>query len=376
MPVSGSGVTISFPCASAIVRWCVWGVAPSGHLLFSRPAGDGWSLIAATFDIRRGVLSGPETVLAVDVPVGYATPAAGTLAGDLYYLAGSPRTDRRVFLVDRRGNEESAGFEPGSWIDVAASPDGQRIAANWWNGAIRTVWVSDLTSGGATQVTFDGDRFGPAWSPDGSRIAFTYFPLTAIGREATSMWWIAADGRTEPEPIGNRMQAYPAGFSPDGATLYFRYLRGAETGADIWTVDLSSAEHDARPVLATRAEETQHAPSPDGRWLAYETDASGRSEIRIGRLPDVSDPVQVTVGGGEIVGWRSDGLRFYYRDATTVWEVVIGPEGVVLDSRVAAFPLPDRTVAADVMPDGERLVVVQGGAMYSELIVRQGVLAR
>ena len=90
----------------------------------------------------------------------------------------------------------------------------------------------------------------------------------------------------------------------------------------------------------------------------------------------MSDPVQVTVGGGSIVGWRGDGQRFYYRDATTVWEVAVGPAEVSPASRVAAFALPDRTVYADIMPDGERLVVVQGGPMYSELIVRQGVLTR
>jgi serine/threonine-protein kinase len=349
-------------------------LAPSGHLLFTRRAGDGWSLIAAPFDVRRGILSGPETVLAIDVPVGYATPAAGTLAGDVYYLAGSPRTDRRVFLMDRGGREEPAGFEPGSWISVAASPDGRRIAANSWDGARRTIWVSDLTS--ATRVTFDEDRFGPTWSPDGNQIAFTYFPRNAVGREATSMWWTGADGRGEPEPIGSRMNAYPSGFSPDGTTLYFRHLTGSESGADIRSVDLRSPEHEDRPLLATRADEGLSTPSPDGRWLAYETDASGRSEIRIGRLPGVSDPVQVTVGGGSIVGWRGDGQRFYYRDATTVWEVAVGPAEVSPASRVAAFALPDRTVSADIMPDGERLVVVQGGPMYSELIVRQGVLTR
>jgi serine/threonine protein kinase/Tol biopolymer transport system component len=352
-------------------------LAPSGYLLFARATARGWSLIGAPFDAPRGVIDGPETVLAADVPVAYATGAAGTLSGDLYYLAGGARSDRRVEMLDRTGATTSAGLEPGSWVHARLSPDGRRIAANRWNGAVRTLWVSDLEGGTATQLTFeDGDRFVPRWSPDGRRIAFTYFPPNAAGRASTSMWWISSDGRGEPEPIGNLMSAYPAGFSPDGGTLYFRYITQTETRTDLWSADLTREEAELRPLLATRANEDDPSPSPDGRWLAYTSDASGQDEIRIARLPDVSDPVQVTAGGGSIVGWRGDGRRFYYRVGTTIWELGVGPERVSTNPPVAAFAVPAETVSAEITPDGQRMVVVRGGPMVSELVVRQGVLAR
>jgi hypothetical protein len=91
---------------------------------------------------------------------------------------------------------------------------------------------------------------------------------------------------------------------------------------------------------------------------------------------DVSDPVQVTAGGGSIVGWRGDGRRFYFRVGTTIWELEVGPERVATSPPVAAFTVSAETVSAEVTPDGQRLVVARGGPMYSELVVRQGVLAR
>jgi len=352
-------------------------LAPSGYLLFSRATARGWSLIGAPFDPRRAVIDGPETVLAADVPVGYATQAAATLSGDLYYIARAPRSDRRVEVLDRTGTTRPVGLEAGSWLNATVSPDGRRIVANRFNGGARTLWVSDLEGGTATQLTFeDQDRFRPRWSSDGRRVAFTYFPQNAAGRESTSMWWMASDGRADPEPIGNLMNAYPGGFSPDGGTLYFEYSNGTETRADLWSADLTQQEAGLRPLLATRAMEVDPSPSPDGRWLAYRTDTSGQEEIRIARLPDLEDPVQVTTGGGSMVGWRSDGRRLYYREGTTIWELEVGPEGVSANPPVAAFTVPAETVWAEVTPDGLRLVVVRGGPMDSELVVRQGVLAR
>ena len=134
------------------------------------------------------------------------------------------------------------------------------------------------------------------------------------------------------------MEAYPGGFSPDGGTLYFRSLTGTETRADLWSADLTPPEAELRPLLATRADETDPTPSPDGRW--------------------------------------GDGGRFYYREGTNVWEVEVGPERVSTNPPVAAFTLPAETVGASITLDGQRLVIVRGGPMYSELVVRQGVLAR
>jgi serine/threonine-protein kinase len=352
-------------------------LAPSGFLLFSKATGRGWSLVAAPFDARRAVIDGAERVLAADVPVALATPAAGTLSGDLYYIAGASRSDRRVEVLDRTGVSTAAGLEPDAWLSARVSPDGRQVAANLWNGAVRTIWVWELEGGTATQLTFeDRGGFGQRWSSDSRRIAFTSFPRNAAGRESTTMWWLSSDGRGDPEPIGNLMEAYPGGFSPDGSTLYFRHLTGTATRADLWSADLTLPEAELRPLLATRADETDPTPSPDGRWLAYQTDVSGQDELRIARLPDVADPVQVTAGGGDIVGWRGDGRRFYYREGRTVWEVEVGLDRVSANPPVAAFTLPAETVGASITPDGQRLVVVRGGPMYSDLVVRQGVLAR
>ena len=93
------------------------------------------------------------------------------------------------------------------------------------------------------------------------------------------------------------------------------------------------------------------------------------------RLPGATDQVQVSTEGGTPIGWRADGLRFYYRDDGGVWEVVVGPDGPDVASAQLVFPAEDSWRSVSIYPDGERLVVVRGGNLYSDLVVRQGALS-
>ena len=90
-------------------------LTPTGHLLFSRQEGAAWSIAAAPFDATTASVTGEVTVLSRDVPVRYATPAAASAAGDVFYIAGSPRSDRRVVIVDRSGAERDIRVPQGAW---------------------------------------------------------------------------------------------------------------------------------------------------------------------------------------------------------------------------------------------------------------------
>jgi hypothetical protein len=99
---------------------------------------------AAPFDATTASVTGEVTVLSRDVPVRYATPAAASAAGDVFYIAGSPRSDRRVVIVDRSGAERDLRVPKGAWTWPTASPDGLRLALGRWEGARRTLWTLTL----------------------------------------------------------------------------------------------------------------------------------------------------------------------------------------------------------------------------------------
>lgn len=148
-----------------------------------------------------------------------------------------------------------------------------------------------------------------------------------------------------------------------------------QNGEDIYSVTLDEPKPVRTALLTTRASEAWPLPSPDNRWLAYATDASGRSETRVADLRDLTSSVQLSTSGGIPVRWSPDGSRLFYRDGDTISVVQVGRAGPVLASRRRAFSLPrDVRGNVDVTPDGSRAVFIRGGLMYSDLVVAQGAL--
>jgi eukaryotic-like serine/threonine-protein kinase len=349
-------------------------LTPTGHLLFARQEGATWSIAAAPFDVATGSV-GDVTVLARDVPVRYATPAAANAAGDVFYIAGSPRSDSRVVIVDRSGAERDLRVPQGSWTWPTASPDGLRLALGRWEGARRTLWTLTLDTGALTQVTYIDDTIESRWMPDGKRIVFAQFRIDPDQR-TTSIWSVLTDGAGKIEPIPAQWDAYPGAVSSDGRTLYYSAYQSNQVQDDIMSVALGDAG--AKPVvrLATPAAEEAPTPSPDGRWLAYQTNASGTAETRVAPLTDLTAFVQVSSRGGSPIRWNRDGSTLYFKDGDTVAAIEIGPRGPVLTSRRALFSVPRNGGRLDVMPDGEHAIIIRGGPIYSDIVVMQGALTR
>jgi serine/threonine-protein kinase len=186
-----------------------------------------------------------------------------------------------------------------------------------------------------------------------------------------------ADGRASVTPIAAQWDAYPGGVSSDGNTLYYSAYQSDQAQEDIVSVALDGGAPKPVVLLATPASEGLPTPSPDGRWLAYQTNASGSSETRVAPLADLTASVQVSTRGGSPIRWSRDGSRFYYTDGDIISAVDIAQRGPVLTSRRAVFSLPkDRRGRVDVMPDGEHAVVIRGGLIYSDIVVLQGALPR
>jgi serine/threonine-protein kinase len=231
-----------------------------------------------------------------------------------------------------------------------------------------------LDTGALTQATYLDDTFSSRWMPDGKRIVFAQFPINPA-LHTTSVWSVLTDGRGNVEPVPAQWDAYPSADSSDGRTLYYHAYRSDQAQADIVSVAIGDAAAKPFVLLATPASEELPVPSPDGRWLAYQTNASGRAEARLAPFTDLTAFVQVSIRGGNPIRWSRDGSRFYYTDGDAITAVDIGPRGPVLTSRRAVFSVPhDWRGRLDVMPDGEHAVMIRGGLIYSDIIVIQGAL--
>jgi len=157
--------------------------------------------------------------------------------------------------------------------------------------------------------------------------------------------------------------------------LYYSAYQSGQDQEDIVSVALDGPAPKPTVLLATPASEDAATPSPDGRWLAYATNASGAYETRVALLGDLTASVQVSTRGGVPIRWSPDSRKLYYSDGDTIASVDVGPAGPVLTSRRAAFSVPaDWRGRVDVMPDGNHAVTIRGGLIYSDIVVLQGAL--
>jgi Tol biopolymer transport system component len=251
-------------------------VVPDGYLLYA--TGD--NLLAVAFDVRTLALrGGPVPVLAGVRGASRDSTGAREFAvsdtGALVYAQG-PATEQRLLVwVDRQGHEQPIPAKPRAYWDPRVSPDGTRIVV-WANDdkSENNLWVWDLAHEILTRLT-DGarDERYPVWTPDSRRVVFM------SGNEFRRA---AVDGTGTPEiisPNGFR----PFGVSPDGRLLvYGKVNRG--TGLDLMVLPLDAGGQ-PRPLIQTKFNEYHAKISPDGRWIAYQSDKSGTNEIYVQPFP-------------------------------------------------------------------------------------------
>jgi eukaryotic-like serine/threonine-protein kinase len=332
--------------------------APSGHLLFAR---DG-ALFAAPFDLARLEMTGPafsvvDGVMVVS-PFGivnYVLSEQGTLA----YVPGTPPRYTMAF-VDRHGAVTPVAAEARGWEEPRISPDGKRVAV-----AIREgdpdVWILDLVRGTLARLTFEaGEDETPLWSPDGLKVTYN---ASRAGRPL-AVFRRAADGTGGEERLfENESHLHTGSWSPDGRILaYSQY--GPSTAGDIWLLTPGEKEP-RRPWLQTSFNERAPRFSPDGRFLAYVSNESGRDEVYVQPFPGPGGKWQISVAGGSEPVWSRAGGEIFYRtgDRMMAVRVVTGTTFVAETPRVLFegnyVPTRRGEPAYDVMPDGQRFLMVR-----------------
>jgi serine/threonine-protein kinase len=244
---------------------------PTGHLVYA--LGD--TLLAVAFDPKSHTVSGGAVTLvqgvarAEDPANNTATANYGVSNdGTMVYVAGGFREDYRLVWVDRRGRETPLTAPVRRYAQPHVSPDGSRVAVV----VEGDIWVWDNGRGTLTRLTFDASEdVSPLWTADGTRIAFA---------SDKGIFWKASDGTDESQRLFDTPRALPAAWGLDGALLYY-------TPDDIGRLEMTGAPK-AATLIGTKFWEGRPALSPDGRWLAYESDESGQFEIYVRPFPNIS----------------------------------------------------------------------------------------
>jgi Tol biopolymer transport system component/predicted Ser/Thr protein kinase len=293
--------------------------APPGYLLFVRQG----TLFSQRFDVSRLVLAGePKPVvqgMMVNGPM-LSAPLSASLTGPIVYRSGSAGGIHQFVWFDRTGKEVGRIGKPvENLLSPSLSPDGRRVALH--RGGTTGVWLLDLERGVLTPFADGG--YHPIWSPDASRIAFSV-NQNGVGDLFVQPMINAGTPRTLTPvfPAENfKGERSITDWSGDGRFLLCNYR--VDGSQDIWAAPLDPGRKPF-PVAYTSADEENGQFSADGKWVAYQSDESGRLEIYAQPFPGPGTRVQISNNGGAQVRWRHDGRELFY---------------IGLDGRLMAVPV-------------------------------------
>ena len=328
----------------------------AGHLLFVRQK----TLLAQRFDPKSLELTGESFPIVENVQddpgffsAVFSVSDQGTLA---YQTASGSSGLSELTWVDRSGKKLDVLGDPADYFEPRISPDGRRVAI-----AIEDpgdIWIYDLARRVRTRLTFSGsDDFAPTWSPDSTRVAFSS-QRTGSG----DIYAKTASGTGADELLStSKIFKVPNSWSPDGRYIAYVAFQGAlGSKADLWL--LSLADRKTSPILQSPFDELQGVFSPDGRWLAYASNESGRFEIYVQPFPGPGGKWQISTAGGTQPRWARGGRELFFIapggrimsvEIRTSTIVEAGTPQVLFSASLKNAPGPPY----DVSSDGQRFLV-------------------
>jgi serine/threonine-protein kinase len=337
---------------------------PTGHLVYFR----GGSLMAVPFDARTLRTSGVPIKVMEGIafkPVALQALFGVSPAGVLAYVPGAALglRSQMVWIELAGGKRQVIDAPPGFYVDPALSPDGRRLAVAPNYGTHQDIWVTDLSRGTWTRVTVN-PRFdaAPVWRPDDP--AAILFGMGRGGSQVFDLFSVPADGSRAPELVyESPYYKYPTSASPAARLIAFVEVR-PDTKSDVWLLELG-AKPVARPFLQGPFWESSPALSPDGAWLAYESDESGRSEVYVRAVSGAGGRWQISNGGGDKPRWWHDGSQIVYRSGRRMMAAKVSarPSFAVGESRVlfeGDFEVGGpATPNYDIAADGSRMLMIE-----------------
>jgi Tol biopolymer transport system component len=332
----------------------------TGYLLFI----DERDLKAQPFNVGRLDIAGNAITLGNDIgavrSMALAPISVSTNGVLVYQGVGQPT--RQMVWFDRSGRQISTAGEPGNWGPPRISPDGTHAVAarTGPDGKTAHLWRLDL-SGTAEQIS-DGPMHegSPIWSPDGSHIA--YFGKQG---DAFDIFTRGVQAGAKPELLlKSAEQKFPSDWSHDGRYILYT-LTGVGTHLDLW--GLSIADRRSAPILDTVYSEGFATISPDGKWLAYQSDQTGRNEVYVQAFDGLNNGTRrrwMLSKGGGLPRWRSDSAELLYM--TSDGRIVSAPIRLGADGGIEAGPtvtlfqtrpVPKSWNLYDAAPDAQRFLV-------------------
>jgi len=334
-------------------------VGQSGHLMFVRET----TVVAQPFDPVRLTLTGPAFPVADGVGR-FSVSENGALAYASNALDAASRSQRLIWM-DRSGKQTSVAAPPGDYRDVRLSPDERSIVFTRTEANNIDLWVLDLVRGVPSRITFDLAVDNLAiWTRDGRRI------LWPSRRSGTFDLFIksATGGGSEERLIAmGTLNGWGTDWSADGEFVLYQ-KPGDKTGQDLWVApqmaEPSGTLPKPFPYLESPFNEANGVFSPDGRWIAYESDESGRAEVYVQTFPLTNQKIQVSTGGGTNAEWsKSGGELFYLAANRDLMGVPYRVNGTTFEPGVAKtlFAIPGNVTRRAYAPtrDGRRFLVAK-----------------
>ena len=319
--------------------------------------------ISGTQEVDGGpvpVISGVTT----DMRAGVAQIGLSQSGSAAYVPGGEAGVSRSLAWVDRHGVAQPLDAPHRNYTTPRLSPDGKQaaVALSDFDGA-NQVWLYTFARGTLSRLTFEPEEAEtPVWTPDGTGI--TYAAGRQLGRRFMS---IPADGSGPPVLLTpNDGHLHAESWSPDGATFLAEAVNGPTAGS-LSMLQMANASHTLQPFLRTAARIHSPAISPDGRWLAYSGDDTGRFEIYLQPFPSLGARRQVSVSGGFEPVWSRDGREMFFRnnDAMMVVSVdkrdgkmEIGTPALLFEHRFSTGG-NNRDTDYDVSVDGQRFLMIE-----------------
>jgi serine/threonine-protein kinase len=327
---------------------------PTGQVVYVHAG----ALRAVNFDVSKLAVTG--------APVSVIDGLGKTWSGDtdytisdngtvVYETNAGAKTGGLFVLVDRKANVRPVSARRGNYSEFSISPNGRSIASRVF--AINDdIWTYDIATGAPLRFTFEPlDEIFPQWTKDGSRIAY--------GSRTGTIFWKSSDGSgPRGELTHGTYPRYPTSFSRDGKLMAFVEIHPSRR-RDIWLMPLDG-DRKPEPLLATDADERDARFSPNGQWLAYVSDETGRDEVFIRPIASRGGRKQLSSEGGTGPTWAPNGRELFFANGDHLSAVALDGQGNPVGRDRVLFSVPrfedlqfdSENPLYDVMPDGEHFV--------------------
>ncbi len=341
---------------------------PSGHIIYMLPNNN--NLFAVQFDPAGLHIKG-EPVSVLERVLQYVISASGTLV----YMPGtssSAAAKRTLVWVNREGKEEPLSAPPNEYWDIRISPDGERVALH-----VKTpksnIWIWDLVRKTMMPLTFDegAGSASPLWTPDGKRILYVWDRENAL---LGGVYWKASDGTGEAEKLASSpgRGLIPWSFSKDGKSVVLWEVTISPLHWDIGLLSMEG-DHARQALIQEKHFAKEPRISPNGRWMAYASNESGRYEVYVCPFPDVKKGKwKVSASGGNHPLWSPDGWELFYNNVDATMAVPVetdpffkyGTPTVLFQGTLGKITSPtSKSMASytywDISHDGKRFLMLK-----------------